>query len=234
MSSNIKIYNATNEDMIKLRCLGCSIIVLEGLVGAGKTTTGISLKKCLRDIGFKKVKFFKEYVNKELLSQYISDMEKYSYSFQIIMLIKRLEVYKNAIEYSRTGGISIVDRSLLGDYTFAHMQYKNGNINENEWKVYNSIRNDGNNLMPSLILYLNTVAQTSYDRMIKRGYKSEVKGYTLEYFEELKKNYDHVIRNTDSNVVQIDWNDNLEMDGVYLKKSESLKLLYKIKEHIMS
>nr|QBK89508.1 MAG: deoxynucleoside kinase [Pithovirus LCPAC001] len=231
-SPNIKIYNETNEHFVKLRCLGCSIIIVEGLVGAGKTTAGTSLKKCLREIGFKNVKFFKEYVNKDLLNQYISDMKKYSYSFQIIMLIKRLEIYRNAIKYSKTGGIAIVDRSLLGDYTFAHMQYKNSNMNEKEWEVYTSIRNGEKKIMPSLIMYLNTSAQTSYERMIKRGYKSEINGYTLEYFEELKKNYEYVIRNTDCNVINIDWNNNLEMDGSYLRQSESLKLLYKFKEFI--
>ena len=62
-----------------------SSILLEGSIGVGKSTVGKSLEKFFKNIGLK-ARFYPEYVNEPLLNQYISDMNKYAYSFQLIML----------------------------------------------------------------------------------------------------------------------------------------------------
>lgn len=233
-SPPIKIYSDTNQNYINLRCLGCAVIGIEGLIGAGKTTVGKSLKYELKRIGFKKVKFFKEYVNTELLSQYISNIKKYSYSFQLIMLIKRLQIYKEAVKYSKLGGIAIIDRTLPGDYTFARMQYKSNNMNEDEWKVYQSMLQQNERIKPSIILHLKTDTQVAYERMKSRGRLSEINGYTIDYFQNLKNTYGEVLRNINTKVLKIDWNNSLKIQNGLLEPDDSLDLLYKIKSSLMS
>ena len=96
MSENgkeIHLFDTKHNKAKHFRCLIGSIIAIEGLIGAGKTTASNSIYHFLKKIGFK-VKLFKEFVNNDLLKQYIDDMEKYSYTFQIAMVMNRLETYK--------------------------------------------------------------------------------------------------------------------------------------------
>ncbi len=230
---SIKIFSDTNEDLVNLRCLRSAVIGIEGLIGSGKTTLGTSLKYQLKSIGFKNVKFFKEYVNTDLLNQYLSDIEKYSYTFQIIMLIKRLEIYKKAIKYSESGGISIIDRTLPGDYAFALMQYKSGNIDESEWNIYNSILQQHKRIKPSIILYLKTDINIALNRMIHRGRVSEVNGYDIKYFEDLESSYNEVFKNVNTKTLNINWNDNLTIKDNLLRTNDCTKILYNIKDALM-
>src|SRR5579862_286850 len=119
----------------RYRSLRGGMFVIEGTVGAGKSSLGKSLTKYLNDIGIE-TRFFTEFVNEDLLQQFISDMKKYAYPFQVILLQKRIETYRRAEEYTKTGGVAIIDRSLIGDMTFAKMHVDAGNISADEYQVY--------------------------------------------------------------------------------------------------
>lgn len=230
MSSPNKIFNNTNQDYINLRSLRCAVIGIEGLIGAGKTTVGQSLKDELKRLGFKRVKFFKEYVHTELLNQYIAEPKKYAYSFQLIMLIKRLEIYKKAVAYANSGGIALIDRTLPGDYTFAWMQYKSGHMNEQEWKVYRGMIEHEDLVKPSLIIHLKTDTGVAFERMKSRGRLSEINGYSIDYFQELSTAYEEVLKDVNSNLLNINWNGSLKLKDCRLESKDSLNLLYRIKE----
>ena len=229
------VFKSTKQYQIDFRCLVGAIIGLEGLIGAGKTTSGRSMVKFLNKNGLK-AKFFKEFVNPKLLKQYISDMNKYSYTFQIIMEMKRLEIYKQAFEYAKTGGIAIIDRTLLGDMTFALMQYQNGNYTEDEWETYNDILRNGTDLAPSLVVYFKTTPATAYERMVSRGYKSEKDGYTIDYFQTLHSKYDEVMERAKKTicVLDLDWNKDKKVVDGNIKDSEVVNLLYNIRRKIIT
>ena len=229
------IFKTTKQYQIDLRCLVGSIIGLEGLIGAGKTTFGKSMVDFLNKNGIK-AKFFKEFVNQKLLKQYIFDMKKYSYTFQIIMAIKRLEIYREAVEYSKTGGIAVIDRTLLGDATFSLMQYENGNYTEDEWKTYNDIIREGTGLAPTLVLYFKTNPDKAFTRMISRGYDSEKNGYTLDYFNKLHNKYIEVIDRAKKtyNVLDLEWNRDKNITHGMLDEEEIIKTIYDIRKKILS
>lgn len=109
------------------------IIAVEGGIGAGKSTFGQTLTEYLTDSGLR-ARYYPEYINQKLLSQYIGDMKKYAYSFQMVMLTMRINIYREAVDFARTGGIAVIDRSLVGDYTFAKMQKETGRISDSEWE----------------------------------------------------------------------------------------------------
>lgn len=71
----------------KLRSLKGGIYIIEWIIGIGKTTLGTSLENYLNNIGLK-CKFYKEYYNEDLLNQFIGDMKKYAYFFQMMMAVK--------------------------------------------------------------------------------------------------------------------------------------------------
>ncbi len=59
----------------------------------------------------------------------------YAFVIQLIMLQNRHQTYKEAFDEANKGTIVIVDRSLVGDYTFASMHKKDGNIDSKEWEA---------------------------------------------------------------------------------------------------
>jgi len=171
----------------KFRCLRGNIVLLDGLISAGKTTLGKSIEKYLNESGVK-CKFFTEYDN-PLLNLYISNRAKYSFLFQLIMVRERIHIYQEATALAEQGYFVIIDRSLTGDYAFALMQRNAGFINEDEWNIYIKTISEARLIEPSAIIYLETDAETSFNRMIKRGNEAEVNGYQLSYFEELERSY---------------------------------------------
>lgn len=165
-----------------------SVIGVEGIIGAGKTTFSTSIVEYLKRLGLK-VKLFREYINHTLLKQYIDDMKKYSYMYQIMIFMKRLETYKKALKYAQSGGVSIIDRTSIGDYAFALMQKEEGNISPKEWEIYNKVIKEESTIKPTLIVNLDVEPKVAFHRMTSRGKKEEVSGYTLKYFDSLKGSY---------------------------------------------
>ena len=195
------------------RSLRGSLVLIEGIIGAGKTTLGKSLETYLNGIGLV-AKFFPEYVNRPLLSQYILNMKRYAYSFQLFMLGRRIEIYREAERFSATGGIAIVDRSLPGDVAFARMQYQNGNFSTEEWDLYNEVINTENIPVPTACIFLECSPDTSLIRVQTRGIKAEISGYSLEYMTLLSKEYD-IVRQTLENTccVAVPWDIVQQLDN---------------------
>jgi deoxyadenosine/deoxycytidine kinase len=192
------------------------VIVLEGLIGAGKTTLGSSMEEHFIKDGMK-AKFFPEYRNDELLNMYLTDMKKYSFHFQIVMIMKRIEIYKEAIKFAAEGGVAIVDRGIFGDMAFSLMQYKKKFFTEEEYKVYFSVIEKEMLNTPHLILYLKTSPEIAFERMQKRNIAGEVGAYTLEYFREVENSHYEVMNNyPDIKVVTIDWNPDLQIERLKL------------------
>jgi deoxyadenosine/deoxycytidine kinase len=171
------------------------IICLEGVIGAGKTTLAKQLVKELTSKGYAPV-YYPEYVNIPLLQQYISNMEKYSYAFQVIMLHQRFNTYRQAIEYIAKDkkNVAILDRGYAGDYAFAFMQYKKGYFSEEEWQTYLAIVNEQKELLTVKLdyyrIYLQCDLNTCLQRIKKRDRSVEDK-YTFQYLQELEMAHKH-------------------------------------------
>nr|QBK90819.1 MAG: deoxynucleoside kinase [Pithovirus LCPAC201] len=206
----------------KWACLRGHVITIEGLIGAGKSTLGRSLVAYLKGLGLDAT-FYSEFVHLPLLEQYIGDMKKYGYGFQIIMVKERLRIYKIASEAAKRGIIAIVDRCMLGDIAFAKMLYDQGIIKEDEWNIYLSLIKKEKIIEPSLTVYLNCSAKEAYRRMVSRSNDAEVSGYTLEYFQRLEKSYEQIIYGVKPPLRRIDWE---EPRKTYVEKINQEKKHY--------
>lgn len=199
------MFSPRNQYYNRFKSLKGSIITVEGIIGVGKTTLGKTLEAFLNEIGLN-AKFYPEYVNKMLLDQYIQDMKKYAYTFQMIMLCKRIEIYREAERFSSTGGIAIIDRSIIGDMTFAKMQKDNGNFTDQEWDTYISLMKQEIQLSPYANIYLKCSPATSLQRIKNRGIDSEISGYSYKYIEQLHQSYEKSIEEAKVNNIILDWN----------------------------
>lgn len=212
----------------KYKSLKGGRFTIEGIIGVGKTTFGKSAEAFLNSIGLS-AKFYPEYVNKDMLAQYIADMKKYAYAFQMVMLCKRIEIYREAERFAATGGIALIDRSLIGDMTFAKMQKDNGNFTEDEWRIYLSFIRQETQLTPTASLYLRCTPVTSMDRVAQRGIEAEVKGYTIGYMNQLHAAYEKSILEC-SNVkhIYLDWNNSTPIENESLSDNAICLILDKL------
>jgi len=222
------MFSDRHPDYDKYKALKGGIYTIEGIIGVGKTTMGRSLEKYINEIGLK-ARFYPEYVNRRLLGQYISDMKKYAYSFQLIMLFKRIEIYREAEKFASKGGIAFIDRSIIGDMTFARMQCDNGNFTEDEWKIYLSTMEQEIQLRPTASIYLQCTCETSLKRILNRGIEAEIKGYSEEYINQLAQSYDKSMEEC-KNVkhIIIDWNGAVKIENNILCKEIINMILSKL------
>jgi deoxyadenosine/deoxycytidine kinase len=205
MEGNLQMFKDRHPKYEKYRSMRGGVYTLEGGVAGGKSTAGRSMANKLNEMGIS-AQFFPEYVNRRLLRQFIRDMNRYAYSFQMLMLFKRIEIYNEAERFANTGGIAIIDRSIMGDMTFARMQMENGNITNDEWNTYLEVVRDEIRLVPSASLFLKCSVETSMERIRVRGNEEEIRGYSVDYIKQLLASYDKSIAVcTNVRHVIIDW-----------------------------
>lgn len=200
------------------------ITIVEGSIGAGKSTFAKSLHRYLSNKNVETI-YFPEFVNQPLLELYLSDMKKYAFSFQVIMARERIQILKKAIEYAKDNKYVIIDRSLLGDYAFAIMQYDNGNITDAEFEVYKSLIEYEKNIIGNhinsddmIILYLNCSSETSLERIRVRNRGGECDGYNIDYLNNLSKSYEKSLElNKYIKRLNIDWNDNKKLTDDFIQ-----------------
>jgi deoxyadenosine/deoxycytidine kinase len=219
------MFTTRHPDYEKYRRLTSGVYTLEGGIGAGKTTLGNALVQHLTVVGLE-AKFFPEYVNKPFLNQYIADQWKYGFAFQLLTLCKRISIYKEAKAFAATGGIAIIDRSIIGDKAFAKMLKDDGKINEAEWNNYLGMMRDEIQLTPSASIFLECTPDTSMERVKKRGIESEIKGYGVEYMRKVRSAYEATMAEC-TNVlhIKINWDAPATTEDGTLALSSTRKVL---------
>lgn len=181
------------------------VLVLEGSIGAGKTTLGLSLEHYFNEHGVD-CKFFSEVKDEKMLKLYLKDMEKYAFIFQYSMVNKRIHMYKKALKYSKKGKLAIVDRGMLGDIAFEQLQRSKNFISDEEHDTYLSRIRMEYLAIPHITLHLKMNPELAFDRMIKRGIKEEKDGYTLEYFQQLEEAHSKVFNDhPEVKITEIPW-----------------------------
>lgn len=168
------------------------MIVIDGVVGCGKTTMGKILES---ELG---IKLYEELTNDDtfkLLDKFYADQRRWSFTLQIHFLNERFRMIKDI--HRNNGGL--LDRSIFGDRIFAEMLNEDGAMSNEEFKTYDTLLN---NMLehaqpPTLLVYLQCDVDTAIERINirNRGLESEVpKTYWQrlnEKYEEWYKNYTH-------------------------------------------
>lgn len=178
------------------------VIVVDGIVGAGKTTLGEKLEEGLN------LQLYREMASTDtgkLLDRFYADKERWSFTMQIHFLNVRFAQIKEI--HRKNGGL--LDRSIFGDRIFAEMLMEDGEMSVEEFNTYSTLLD---NMLehaknPSLMIFIECDVNTALDRIHRRNRGLETK-VERTYWERLHDKYAKWIDNYDlSDVIRVNANE---------------------------
>ncbi len=164
-------------------------IVIDGIIGAGKSTVAQFLSRELE------IPLFQELNDNDsnslaqrMLDKFYADQERWSAIIQVMFLNDRFRDIK-AIEAS--GNNAIIDRSIYGDEIFAKTINDRGNMTDDEFTIYKDLlHNMLQHIQPPEVLILIDVSiDTAMERIAKRNRSTEADLIPRDYMEDLNANY---------------------------------------------
>ncbi|HUV73296.1 MAG TPA: deoxynucleoside kinase, partial [Anaerolineae bacterium] len=169
------------------------MILLEGNIGAGKSTMGKILKTSgLFDFIEEPVQAWQEGFAANLLDAFYSDMERWAFTFQITAFVTRAKTWQEVLALTDHSRV-VLERSIFTDrYVFATNSHRLGGMTNAEWQVYCGLWDflaTNYCVEPECILYYRTPAEICVERMKARG-RSEESGVSLEYLRQLEALHD--------------------------------------------
>lgn len=179
-------------------------IIVEGTVGAGKTTFINCLAKKLT------LEPLYELTDQKLiqiLERFYADPTKWGFQLQIYFLTKRFQQIKLGCERINV----IMDRSIFCDHIFPKVLLKRGEMTELEYLIYEELHNQLVSLSspPELMIYLRCSTKTAIDRIKKRGRSWELQ-IDIGYWEALNQEYENFFSHYDLSTLLIIDTDELD------------------------
>jgi len=158
------------------------LITVEGNIGSGKSTAVRMIENEFKH--HKNIAFLQEPVEQWLeikdadgetvLQKYYSDMNKYSFAFQMMAYISRLSILRKTLQ---TSGVDIIisERSVYTDrHVFAQMLYDSKLLNDIEFQIYLKWFDEFlNEIQDCHIFYVRTDPEVAYERVLKRSREGE-------------------------------------------------------------
>lgn len=168
-----------------------SVIVLAGMIGAGKSTY---TEFIARKMGTQA--FYESVDHNPILDKFYENQEKWAFSLQIFFLNARFRSIKAALSDDN----NVLDRSIYEDALFTKVNYLQGNISTEEMDIYNDLLD---NMMeelegipkkaPDLLIYLDGSFEMILERIKRRGRdfeQIENNPDLLAYYRLLFDNYE--------------------------------------------
>eukprot|EP01086_Lenisia_limosa_P006406 TRINITY_DN25207_c0_g1_i1.p1 TRINITY_DN25207_c0_g1~~TRINITY_DN25207_c0_g1_i1.p1 ORF type:complete len:305 (-),score=94.00 TRINITY_DN25207_c0_g1_i1:122-997(-) len=182
-----------------------NVIILEGNISAGKTTLCKSLaEQCNLSM------YLEPTITNPYLEKYYAEPKVYALKMQLWLLRQRFRTYVSAVRHAaETGQSVILDRSVYSDIVFAEKNFADENFTADGYQYYLDLRRQmlENLPIPHMTIYLDTKAETCYERIRSRNRECE-SGIPLDYLEGLDqcyKNFVELMDKTPSKVVVCDW-----------------------------
>jgi deoxyadenosine/deoxycytidine kinase len=159
------------------------IILIDAVVGAGKTTLSEKIGKKLN------IPIYYELQNQStmnLLEEFYKDKNRWSFALQIHFLNERFRMIKEITK----AGTGILDRSIFGDRIFAQMLNEDGYMTNDEFLTYSNLLD---NMLehvskPDLLLYIDCDLDTAMKRIKGRGREME-QSVDSVYWSRLNEKY---------------------------------------------
>ncbi len=196
-------------DTHKVKDIRGQVIILEGLLGVGKSTACRDLAAHLNAHNVP-TKVFVEPNEDDLIGLMLSNIKKNAYAYQMYRLFQRQAIRIVAQTWAQEGYCCIIDGSMLSAYCFALFHKNRGNFGELHEERYNSFITTFEAIKfdpPSHTIFLSASPEIARDRCYRRR-TSEAKMIQLEFFEQLSTTYDQLLskKNLAPNLTRLDWN----------------------------
>ncbi|EMK3910302.1 deoxynucleoside kinase, partial [Listeria monocytogenes] len=147
--------------------VGNKVIVLAGMIGAGKSSY---TELIANELGTKA--FYESIKDNRILEMFYEDPKRWAFALQIYFLNTRFRSIKAAL----TDQNNVLDRSIYEDALFTQINFEEGNISEPEMDTYLDLLD---NMMeelaympkkaPDLLIYLRGSLDTVLSRIALRG-----------------------------------------------------------------
>jgi len=169
------------------------LILLEGNIGAGKSTLGAELKQSgLFDFVPEPVDQWRTGFAGNLLAMFYADPKRWAYTFQNVAFTTRAKTWQEILARTQHDNV-VLERSILCDrYVFAQNCYETGLMSDVEWQVYVGMWDwvmANFHAVPHHILYLRTPVDLCMKRLRERARGEEV-GVSAEYLGQLEGKHD--------------------------------------------
>ncbi len=166
-------------------------IVVDGIIGAGKTTVARMISDHLSIPMFEELKDDASGCTLEhrMLDRFYANQDRWSAIIQVMFLNER---FKDLKEIEASGQHAILDRSIYGDEIFAKTINKRGNMEDDELTIYQELLH---NMLqhinpPKLLIYLDVSIDTAMDRIAKRSRGTEADMIPEDYMIDLRDTYE--------------------------------------------
>ena len=190
------------------------MFIIEGNIGSGKSTLLASLEKH----GFHTLQEpvdnwtkFNDSTGKSLFSNFYDNPKEYCFSFQMYVLLTRLQ---NMLKANTN---SICERSIFTDvYVFAKCLYDTKLLNDYEFSIIEQWHHQmlhTNNFEIKGIIYLQVDPKTCFQRIYERQRDSE-DNIDIEYLEKIHENHELWLKNTKENVFIVNDNDEFSINKI--------------------
>lgn len=202
-----------------------TVLSIEGNIGSGKSTIINFLKEKYKDSSdfiflpepVDQWEQIKDKDNNTILSKFYNDQKKYSFAFQMMAYISRLDLLRKAIQ-ENPSKIIITERSLFTDkFVFAQMLYDDHKMEEIEYQIYNKWFHSFIDLAPlHKLIYLKTDPEISFKRIIKRNRDGE-NSIPFDYIKNCHSYHNHMYEVMDCQKKIIDCTNDFNQDSSYFE-----------------
>lgn len=204
-----------------------SVIVLAGMIGAGKSTYTTMISNELNSDAF-----YETVDNNPILEKFYDNPKRWAFSLQIFFLNTRFKSIKQALTQKH----NVLDRSIYEDALFTRINYEEGNMSKAEMMLYTDLLD---NMMeeiegmpkkgPDLLIYLRGSLDTHLERIAKRGRPYEqVSNHPelLDYYTKLHTRYDGWFKEYDKSPTLV-----INIDEIDLERAgDKALVMHKIKQ----
>lgn len=193
------------------------VVVVEGLIGSGKTTFSRTLAEALGPTTL----LLLEPDEKEgaqtnpYLADFYGDRDRWAFTMQIHMLQNRHRSQQHATWHAMQGrGHAVADRGLHGDVVFSRLQRRHGVMTEREWQTYWSLYKafTATVLPPRACVWLKVTPEVAKQRIASRmeaetGRKCEVAiddTYLIDLDDEIRIMTEGLARQG-TTIIEVPW-----------------------------
>lgn len=208
-------------------------IVIDGIIGAGKSTVGHFLSDMLNVPIFEELKDDgSDTLAQRMLNLFYEDQSRWSAIIQVMFLNDR---FKDLKKIEDGGNYAILDRSIYGDEIFAKTIHERGQMSEDEFTIYRDLLH---NMLqhirpPHVLIYIDVTVDTAMARINKRGRSTEGDLIPRDYMEDLRRNYELWFEQFDlCPKVRIDLNNTALDENNEVREDVKQEILNAIKPYI--
>jgi len=178
----------------------CPVIIVEGLIGSGKSTLTRELGTALDPHALVLMEPDEQQAANPYLADYYGAADRWSFTMQMHMLGMRYRMHKLAQWHAMQGlGPAVLDRSYYGDTAFARLQLRRGLMTKREFGTYRGIYHamTASVLLPTVCVRVLVEPAACNARIAKRmesqtGRKCE-SAIDMDYLVGLEQEIDHMV-----------------------------------------